>query len=453
MTAEKTVKFESSEKLCSKWNDVITCEAEAFSFVKDSMPKVKANQKPILAMQLEQLEKLVLESTDAGDVAQFSPILIPMLRRITPALLGNEMFGVQPLSTPTGLIYCMRALYSGDENTAIKFPTAQVVVLADATAFTEGGKISNSTGVVGDVFYKEGNALLVKITSSGDARFAPNDSVDNVDTYSAEETKVSSVTSNEALFKHVFKNWTGPKATAVAEKLGMDMHEVGIIIESATATAKERKLKSSFTREMAEDLQSQHGIDAVQLFTQVGSEEVITEMNREFVDYVDAKSVLGGVSQWNYSSADGRWEVEKYQNLAAKISRTSRDIAKATRRGQGNFMIVDTATLTALEMSGRLDNVNTDPIGTAFVGMFNGYIKVFVDLFQENTQIIMGYKGANETDAGVFYSPYIPLKITQGVTQESDQPRLFFRTRYALTDNPFGAEKYFRKIEIQNLPN
>lgn len=451
MASDVQVIFESAEKLCDKWNTVINCEDKAFDFIKESMPKVKANQKPILAMQLEQLEKLVLESTVSGDIAQFQPILIPMLRRVTPALLGNEMFGVQPLSTPTGLIYCMRALYSGDENTQLKMNIAQVVVLADASNFSEGGKISSATAS-GDVVFKEGNKLLVKFASASATKFAVGDEVDNASSFSAKDSEVTSVTTNEALFKHVFKTWTGAHATAVAEQLGLNMKEVGVTIESATATAQERKLKSSFTREMAEDLQSCHGIDAVSLFTQVGSEEIISEMNREFVDYVDAKSVLGGVSVWNYTQADGRWEIEKYQNLCAKIARTSREIAKATRRGQGNFMIVDTATLTALEMSGRLDTVNADPVATSFVGMFNGYIKVFVDLYQENTQIIMGYKGNSEVDAGVFYSPYIPLKITQGVTQDSDQPRLFFRTRYALTDNPFGSEKYFKKIEIQNLP-
>jgi hypothetical protein len=115
-------------------------------------------------------------------------------------------------------------------------------------------------------------------------------------------------------------------------------------------------------------------------------------------------------------------------------------------------MIVDTSTLTALEMSGRLDTTNVDPLASAFVGMFNGYMKVFVDIQSDDTQIIMGYKGSSEVDAGVFYSPYVPLKITSGVTADSDQPRIFFRMRYALTDNPFGAENYFKKIEITNLP-
>jgi hypothetical protein len=450
----KPITFDTPEKLSAKWNEIITCEAKEFDFLRDQMPKVKSNHKAILAMQLEQLEKLVLESTVSGDVAQFQPILIPMLRRIVPSLIGMEIFGVQPLNNATGLIFAMRAVYSGTEAAPQKYATSQIVVLADATAFDVGDSISNTgDAVVGEVVFKEGNKLLVKITSGdGSGRFAAGDEVDNAASFVAAETTVSTQTGNEALYKHIFSTWTGSVTTAAGEVLGTNMKEIGVTIERTTATAKSRKMKSSYTREMAEDLQSSHGIDAVSLFTQIGSEEIIMELNREFIDYADAKAVLGGTSTWNYSTADGRWEVEKYQNLAAKISRTSREIAKANRRGQGNFMIVDTSTLTALEMSGRLDTANVDPLSSAFVGMFNGYIKTFVDIQQDDTQIVMGYKGNNETDAGVFYSPYVPLKITQGVTQESDQPRIFFRMRYALTDNPFGAANYFKKIEISNLP-
>lgn len=449
----KTITFDSPDKLMQKWQKVITCEDKAFDFIRESMPKVKSSHRPILAMQLEQLEKLVLESTASGDIEQFQPILIPMLRRIVPSLIGMEIFGVQPLNTPAGLIFALRAVYAGTEATPQKYASSQILIVGTTTGFAVGGDVTNAGGKTGTVAYIEGNKMLVKITSnSGADRFAVGDSLDNANPYNAEVTTVVSQTANEALYKTIFKNWTGSVTTAAGEVLGTDMKELGVTIEKTTASVRSRKMKSSYTREMAEDLQSCHGIDAVSLFTQIGSEEIIMELNREFVDLADAKAVLGGVSTWNYSVADGRWEVEKYQNLAAKISRTSREIAKANRRGQGNFMIVDTSTLTALEMSGRLDTTNVDPLASAFVGMFNGYIKVFVDIQTDNTQIVMGYKGNTEVDAGIFYSPYVPLKITQGVTQDSDQPRIFFRMRYALTDNPFGAEHYFRKIEITNLP-
>jgi len=454
MEVNKNVQFESPEKLLKKWNTVIECKDESFDTLKETMPAVKSSHKYLLAMQLEQLEKLVLEASASGDIAQFQPILIPMLRRIVPSLIGMEIFGVQPLSTPSGLIFALRAVHANTEALPIKRANSQVLVVSDGTQFTVGGWITKTANAVtGKVRHIEGNKLLVEITSNPTTlRFAALDSLDNAENFAVECATVVSQTSNEALYKTIFSNYTGSVATAVGEALGTDMKEIGVTIEKATATAVSRKMKSSYTREMAEDLQSCHGLDAVSLFTQVGSEEIIVELNREFIDLVEAKAIIGGTSTWNYNTADGRWEVEKYQNLAAKISRTSREIAKATRRGQGNFMIVDTSTLTALEMSGRLDTSNVDPIGSAFVGMFNGYMKVFVDIHTDATHILMGYKGNSEVDAGVFYSPYVPLKITQGVTQESDQPRIFFRMRYALTDNPFGAENYFRKIEITNLP-
>lgn len=452
---KKTVSFGSTQSLMKKWKPVLECQHEAFDGLKEYMPKLKSNHAGILSMQLEQLEKLVLEGTQSADVAQFQPILIPMLRRIVPSLIGMEIFGVQPLSTPSGLIFALRAIFSGTEDNPVKRNKSQILVVADASTFTVGDWISTDAdgGKNGKVRHIEGNKLLVEILSDDGAdRFDLDEELDSAEVFAAVETTVVAQTSNEALYKTIFSNYSGSVTTAVGEALGTDMKEIGVTVESTTAASRSRKLKSSYTREMAEDLQSCHGMDAVSLFTQIGSEEIIVELNREMIDLVDAKAVLGGMSVWDYTVADGRWEVEKYQNLAAKISRTSREIARSTRRGQGNFMIVDTSTLTALEMSGRLDSSNVDPVGSAYVGMYNGYMKVFCDIFSDDTQILMGYKGSTEVDAGIFYSPYVPLRITQGSTQESDQPRIFFRMRYALTDNPYGASSYYRKIDIRNLP-
>ena len=451
----KTVAFGSTQQLMKKWKPALECKGDVFEGLEDTMPKMSGKNSVILSMMLEQVEKLVLESaTSSGDVAQFKPVLIPMLRRIVPSLIAMDFFGNQPLSTPTGQIFAMRALYAGTEDNRVSRAKSQILVVEDASSFTVGGDIvSTGDAVTGKVRHIEGNKLLVEITSDGGAdRFDIDDSLDNAATYATEETTVSAQTSNEALFKTIFSNYSGTYTTAAGEQLGTDMKEIGVTVESATAEAKTRKMKSSYTREMAEDMQSCHGIDAVSLFTQIGTEEIIVEMNREAINLIEAKAIVGGMSVWDYNVADGRWEIEKYQNLSAKISRTSREIAKSTRRGQGNRMIVDTSTLTALEMSGRLDTSNVDPISTSFVGMYNGYIKTFCDIFADETHILMGYKGSTEVDAGVFFSTYIPLKITMGTTQESDQPRIFFRSRYGYTDNPYGASDYFRKIEIRNLP-
>lgn len=455
---KKAVQFGSTQSLMKKWKPVLEAKGEAFEGLEEWMPQLKSNHAAVLSMQLEQLEKLVLENTRAGDITEFTPILIPMLRRIVPSLISMEFFGNQPLSTPSGLIFALRAVYSGTGDNPVKRNKSQVVVLADASDFSAStGSAVNiiaDSGTAGIVRHKEGNKLLVEITSDDGAdRFDLDEEVEANDSWTGSaNSTVKAQTANEALFQTIFSNYTGSYTTAAGEVLGDDMNEVGVTVESETATSRSRKLRSSYTREMAEDLQSCHGIDAVSLFTQIGTEEIIVELNREAINLIESKAIEGGMSVWDYNVADGRWEVEKYQNLAAAISRKSREIAKSTRRGQGNRMIVDTSTLTALEMSGRLDTSNVDPVSSSFVGTYNGYIKVFCDIHTDETHILMGYKGATEVDAGIFHSPYVPLKITQGTTQESDQPRIFFRMRYALTDNPFGAEYYFRKIEVRNLP-
>ena len=454
MDATKVV-IESNEKMYESWKTVIDGTHKVLSDVSEFLPKVKTNHRALLAMQLEQVKQLVLESTVSGDVEQFQPILIPMLRRIVPSMIGIEIFGVQPMTSPSQLIFALRAVYTNTEANGIKRANSQILLLADASNFAVGGAISNTgDAAVGVVRHITDNRVLVEITSSAGAdRFAATDEVDNVSSFSSAETTVTSQTANEALYKTILKDYSGTYTTAAGEVMGTDIKEIGFNIDKETVLAETVKMKSSYTREMAEDLSACHGMDAVSLLTQLASDEIIVEMNRRFIDAVEVQAILGGSTIWNYSTADGRWEVEKYQNLCAKISRVSRDIAKSTRRGQGNFMIVDTSTLSALEMTGKLNNTNVDPVNQSFVGVFNGYIKVFVDIFMDDTQILMGYKGNTELDAGIFYCPYIPLQVTMGYTQEGDQPRLFFRMRYGLKNNPFGAENYYRKIDLQNLPS
>ena len=114
-------------------------------------------------------------------------------------------------------------------------------------------------------------------------------------------------------------------------------------------------------------------------------------------------------------------------------------------------MIVSPDVASALEATGKLNATNADPYQNTFLGTILG-MKVFVDLFAQENHIILGYKGNEEIDAGMFYAPYIPLKIEKGFGEETGQPRLFFRTRYGKCENVVGAKNYFRKILVTNLP-
>lgn len=439
-----------TEELITKWIDVIEAKNKWEPILYDA-PKVKTKAYESMATQLEVLEQLVLEDTASGDVAVYNPVLIPMYRKVLPALIGPEIFGNQPMSGPTGMIFALRSVYQNNSTNPVKRSNSKILVLADATGATLNGDISGQASGVGKVRHIEGNAILVEIISGA---FSAGQNIDiGAASYSAADTTVTSVIDNEMLYKHIFSNYSGSYTTAAGEVLKTDTPEVGFTVEGVTVTPKSRKLKAKWTRELEEDLRAVHGLDARTLLSSIATDEIILEMNREFLNLLEAKAILGGVSTWDYATdPDGRWEVEKYQNLVAKISRTSRSIAQSSRRGQGNFMKVTPGVLAALEMTGKLDKTGTDPMNSSFVGTFNGYIKTYVDLWVTTEEhVVMGYKGQNETDAGIYIAPYIPIRMEEGIGEEDGQPRVFFRTRYGLAENPDGAENYYRKIVVANL--
>ena len=145
------------------------------------------------------------------------------------------------------------------------------------------------------------------------------------------------------------------------------------------------------------------------------------------------------------SDADGRWSVEKYRGLLVQIDREANYIAKTTRRGKGNFVLVSSDVATALAASGTLDyapalstDLQVDDTGNTFAGVLNGRIKVYVDPYATVDYVTVGYRGTNPYDAGMFYCPYVPLTMVRAVGQSDFQPRIGFKTRYGMIANPFA---------------
>jgi hypothetical protein len=112
------------------------------------------------------------------------------------------------------------------------------------------------------------------------------------------------------------------------------------------------------------------------------------------------------------------------------------------------------------------DNLNVDDTGNTFVGVLNGRFKVFIDPYAPLTQnfYVVGFKGANQYDAGLFYCPYIPLQMVRAIGENTFQPKIGFKTRYGIVTNPFGnitgsstgaltanANVYYRKVKVSNL--
>jgi len=366
-------------------------------------------------------------SPSSGNIQGFDPILIGLVRRALPNLMAYDICGVQPMTGPTGLIFAMRTRYDTPTGTEAFYDEAN-------TMFAGTGVAANVTA-----------NLTLNVAAMTMANTGTGDSTANFET----------------------KN----------------MANMAFSIERVSVTAKTRGLQASYTMELAQDLKAIHGLDAETELTNILSTEILAEINREVVRTVYATANVGvvGVSSgaFNLSSAtdtSGRWQVEKYKSLLFAIERASNKIAKDTRRGKGNLLIVSTDVASALAMTGLLDynsglsgqtNLAVDDTGNTFAGTLFGRIKVYVDPYSiTNTDyIVVGYKGSSPYDAGLFYCPYVPLQMVRAIDPDNYQPKVGFKTRYGMVSNPFAGgtntglsgaittntNVYYRKFAVLNV--
>jgi len=271
--------------------------------------------------------------------------------------------------------------------------------------------------------------------------------------------------------------------TATGETLGVSQQfaEMGFDIEKTVVTANTRALKASYTMELAQDLKAVHGLDAESELANILSSEILFEINREIIETINAKAVLGArfgyANQGTYDvrvDADGRWAAERYKSLHMAIELEANQIAKETRRGKGNFILCSSNVASALAAAGSLDyspalstKLEVDDTGNTFAGVLNGRIKVYVDPYAFNDYITVGYRGSNPYDAGIFYAPYVPLTMVRAIDPNTFQPKIAFKTRYGVVANPFvqqinpasasgqnGNDRgnfYYRTFAVRNL--
>jgi len=439
------------ELLTEKYIDLIESE---------KMPALAESEKSTMAIMLEnqQVEesKLLAEGTIASDVTQFTPIFMPLARRVMPALIANDLLGVQPLNTPTGFIYSLNFRYTGggtnvNDNTGGRVSPikgGQILDMATVPAIgdTVTGSVSAATGTV---IYVEGSLVLVDVDRAYDAEGQATVS------FTTADTDVTATYSNELSFRKILKGYTGSLPTNEAELLGYDMKEVGFSIVRKSIEAKSRKLKGEYSVEMYQDLKAMHGLNADEELMNMMAIEVQNEMDREIVDFVnDTATAVPDVAPFiTAGGAGARNEIDGYRNLAIKIANESREIARKTRRGAGNVIIASPKVVTMLEqLKGYTANpvntsVNAQVVGTGMVGTFEGK-KVIMDVFATSEYCTVLYKGSDRRDAIGYFAPYVPVSFTRITHEASGQPAIILNTRYGLTTNPLSPEDYARTFSV-----
>ena len=395
-------------------------------------------------------------ATAGGPVAGFDPVLISLIRRSMPNLVAYDLAGVQPMNGPTGLIFAMRSRFNNQSGTEALFNEADSAFSGQNEGFdsTAGFTATGASNVgLGTTAQSGSNPGLLSGTAS----------------------------QANATDYNVGQGMT----TGDSEDLGTsgdNFNEMAFSIEKVTVTAKSRALKAEYSLELAQDLKAIHGLNAEAELANILSTEILAEINREVIRTI-YKTAEQGAAQ-NVATAgvfdldidsNGRWSVEKFKGLLFQIERDANAIAQRTRRGKGNIILCSADVASALTMAGVLDytpalnaNLNVDDTGNTFAGVINGKYRVYIDPFAANSAAtqyyVIGYKGTSPYDAGLFYCPYVPLQMVRAVGQDTFQPKIGFKTRYGMVENPFSqgttagsgtltvnANRYYRRVSVTNL--
>lgn len=419
---------------------------------KNTLAAVMANTK-------RETEQMIAEGTISADVAQFTPFLLPMLRRIYPTLISNELLGVQPMSGPTGFIYNLTNRFVGNEANPIDPNVKAQVIDYSATDLAVGDVLDQATTLAqGTVVYVEpathgssitnkfAGRVLVELTDAAVPFKAGSDVVTVTGTGTTDGT-IGAVYTNEAAWLGLLPNYSGSYTTANGEirgTVGNEMNEVGIAVERKQIEARTRKLRAEYTIEMYQDLKAMHGVLADQELMSLMGYEIKDHIDREVVDFVNTNAssesdfVIGGAG----SDANGRWEIEKYRLFATKLSDMSREIGRLNRRGAGNKLLVSPKVITMLEQIGGFSasevasTVSGQSANTAVVGRFDNKFNVVVDNYAKSEYATVIYKGSNQDSIGI-YAPYTPVQIQKVTHVTSGQPALIAMTRYGITTSPW----------------
>ncbi len=364
---------------------------------KETMSAVLENTQTYLA------EAATAGATGAGNVAALNKVILPVIRRVMPTVIANEIVGVQPMTGPVGQIHTLRVRYA-DSNDA--------------------------TGTSNDV-------------TAGEEALSP--------------FKIGQAYSGDG---------TDGKAAGTATLEGAAGNRLSIQVLKQTVEAKTRKLSARWTFESAQDANAMHGLDVEAEIMAALAQEITAEIDQEIIGSLNSLATAAA-TDFDMSSVTGTHTYigDKHAVLAVLINREANLIAQRTRRGAGNWAVMSPTALTILQSATTSAFARTTegtfdaPTNTKFVGTLNGSMRVYVNSYaSDSANVLVGYKGPGEVDAAAFYCPYIPLMSSGVVIDPSTfEPVVSFMTRYGYvelnnTASSLGnAADYMSKIAVSNL--
>ncbi len=368
---------------------------------------LEGSKKSTMGVVLENTKQSLQEAassgaTNAGSIASLNKVILPVIRRVMPTVIANELVGVQPMTGPVGQIHTLRVRYA--------------------------------------------ETVAAQSVNAGDEALSP--------------FQIAAGYSGNA---------STSKADATSTLEGDGGRNMSIQIVKETVEAKSRKLAARWTFEAAQDAQAMHGVDIEAEILAALAQEITTEIDQEIL--ASLMSLAGHSSAtFNQSTVSGSTDFtptflgDIHAVLAITMNEQANLIAARTRRGAANYAVVSPNVLTVLQSATTSAFARTTegtfeaPTNVKLAGTLNNSMKVYVNTYAANDDVLLGYKGTTETDAAAFYCPYVPL-MSSGVVMDPNtfEPTVSFMTRYGYkeltnTANSFGnAGDYVSKVAVSNL--
>jgi len=361
-----------SELLESRWQDTKTALLEG----------LQGNKKTVMATTLENTRKYLSETatagaTSAGNVATLNRVILPVIRRVMPTVIANELVGVQPMTGPVGQIHTLRVRYADTFNAGASGATAGEEALSPfKIAESYSGATSGRAAATAALEGEAGNRLSIQILKQ---------------TVEAKTRKLSA-------------RWTFESAQDA-----QSMH--GIDVEAEIMAALAQEITAEIDQEVLASLNTLGG-SAVETYDQTAVSGTATFVGDEHA----ALAVL----------------INRAANLIAQ--RTRRGAGNYAVVSPFALTILQSATTSAFART--TEGAFEAPTNTKLVGTLNNAMKVYVNTYAaDNANVIVGYKGTSESDAPAFYCPYIPL-MSSGVVLDPGtfEPTVSFMTRYGYVE-------------------
>ena len=357
----------------SKWGETKAALTEGLT----------GNKKKTMDIVLENTRRALSESasagaTSSGNVATLNRVILPVIRRVLPTVIANELVGVQPMTGPVGQIHTLRIRYAE---------------ASSGTTTTTAGEEALSPFKIAEAY--SGNNSDTKAGSTASLEGSPGKKLSIQILKQAVEAKSRKLSAR----------WTFEAAQDAQAQQGID-------IEAEIMAALAQEITAEIDQEIIGSLLTLAGSGNTQAFDQ---------------------SAVSGTATF---------VGDEHAALAILINRVANTIAQRTRRGAGNWAVVSPTALTILQsattsaFARSTEGTFEAPSNTKFVGTLNSAMRVYVNAYAgDSTSILIGYKGSSEADAAAFYCPYIPLMSSGVVLDPSTfEPVVGFLTRYGYVE-------------------